>query len=80
MPFNIFKEVKVRCNVCQSIVISKSDTEWTTCECGSCGVMGLKSFVRTAGKCTDMSVLDFTSVPKHNGWDKKREEYYGNQQ
>jgi hypothetical protein len=79
MPYGIFKEIKIRCNVCNSVVVSKSDTTWTDCPCGSCSVMGLKSFIKKKGNCTDLSTMDFSQVPEHRGWDHKREDYYKNQ-
>lgn len=76
MPYNTFKEVKVKCNFCKSIVLSISDTEWTICPCGQTKVMGI-SFMRIQSKnYTDLSVLDFSKVPEHRGWNDKREQYY----
>lgn len=80
MPFNLFKEVKIKCNHCGDIITSKSDTDWTMCQCEKTKVMG-KSFKRVSGNnYTDLSVLDYTDVPPHRGWDDKKEEKPNTQQ
>jgi hypothetical protein len=76
MPWNVFKEIKVRCDDCQAIIISKSETEWTECPCGNTKVMGHKNFMRISGdNCTDLSALDFDNVPEHRDWDAKPGDY-----
>lgn len=76
MPFEVFKEIKVKCNHCNTIVVSKSETEWTECPCGQTAVMGIKSFMRTKGdNYTDLSILSFDKVPPFLGWDSKPEDY-----
>lgn len=63
MPYGIFKEVKIKCNVCNTIVTSTSATKWDECPCGQSAVMGLHSFIRQRGNCTDLSVMDYGSIP-----------------
>ena len=76
MPYNLFKEVKVKCGYCQNIIVSVSDNQWVECPCGKTKVMG-KSFKRIAGdNYVDLTLLDFTDVPEHRGWDDKKEDYY----
>lgn len=68
MPFNFFKEVKVRCELCKNIIISESETEWTSCPCGSTKVMGLDSFVKVDGKkYTNLTTFNYDDLPaRHN--------------
>lgn len=66
MPYNIFKEVKVKCELCNEIIISTSDTEWSECSCGSTKVIGKHSFVKIQGKkYKDLSVYNFEDLPPH---------------
>lgn len=74
VPFNFFKEIRIKCNECNDVLISSSDKEWVECSCGSTKVMG-KSFIRISGKnYTNLSIIDETNVPPHRGWDSKPEE------
>ncbi len=76
MPYNTFKEIKIKCNYCGTVIVSHSDKEWVSCPCEKTKVMG-KSFKRIASdNYTDLSVLDFTNVPEHRGWDDTKEQYY----
>lgn len=76
MPWGVFKIVKVKCNLCNDIVISRSDKDWSSCSCGSTKVMGVKSFKRIDGNdYTDLSVLDFSNVPEHRDWEAKPGDY-----
>lgn len=62
----MFKEIKIMCNECKNIIISKSDTEWTTCVCGSNSVMGKSNFMRINGKnYTDLSILNVDDLPEN---------------
>jgi hypothetical protein len=59
MALNLFKEVKAKCNHCGDIIISKSDTQWTMCQCEKTKIMG-KTFKRMSGdNFTDLSVIDY---------------------
>jgi len=75
MPWGVFKQVKARCDDCNTVVISKSDTEWTSCPCEKLRLMGVKSFCRIDGdNYTDLSVMDFSEVPEHKDWNAKQED------
>lgn len=67
MPYNFFKQLKYRCNICKDIILSNSDTEWTTCSCGALSILGNKSFVKVNSKTqnyTDMSIYNKDDLPK----------------
>jgi hypothetical protein len=77
MTFNIFKEIKVKCNYCGEIIISKSNKEWTACACEKTKVKGKTSYKRIIGNnYTDLTVVSFDDVPEHRGWNDTREDYY----
>lgn len=66
MPYNLFKEIKVRCNICNEIIVSTSNTEWSVCSCESTKVMGKDSFVRIKGKkYTDLTIYNYDELPPH---------------
>lgn len=66
MPYNLFKEIKVRCNYCNEIIFSNSETEWSECSCGSTKVLGKNSFVKIQGKkYTDLTVYNYEELPPH---------------
>lgn len=66
MPYNLFKEIKVRCEFCKEIVFSNSETEWSECSCGSTKVIGKNSFVKIQGKkFTDLTVYNYDELPPH---------------
>lgn len=66
MPYGLFKQIKVRCNLCNDIIVSTSDSEWTECTCGSTRVLGKNSFIKIDGKnYTDLTIYDFDKLPPH---------------
>lgn len=76
MPYNFFKEIKIRCDECGEVLISKSDTQWITCSCEGVSVLG-KSFRKIKGsKYTDLTLLNTENVPEHAGWKDDRNTYY----
>lgn len=63
MIYNIFKEIKLKCNSCQTIIRSKSEKEFSYCPCGETGVMGL-TFIKTVGdNFENLSVIDTSGLP-----------------
>jgi hypothetical protein len=66
MPYGLFKQIKVRCDFCNDIILSNSDKEWSECACGSTRVLGKDSFIKIDGKkYTDLTIYDFDKLPPH---------------
>ena len=64
MPYNIFKEVKCRCNYCYDVLLSTSDVEWTKCGCGQTAIKGFKNYISISGdNYTDMTIYNYDNLP-----------------
>jgi hypothetical protein len=64
MPYNFFKEIKLRCNLCKDVITPNSNTEWVECSCGSIQVIGKNSFLKIKGtEYTNLSTYDMSNLP-----------------
>jgi len=64
----------VKCNDCDDIVVSRSNTEWSECACGNTKIVGKGTFKIIKGNnYTDLSTGNFddSHVPPHKGWGKE---------
>jgi hypothetical protein len=65
-----YRKNRVKCKVCDDIVISDSSEEYTTCSCGSVKIRGGPYFLERIGDERDwveMSVIDIPEQLKVNG-------------
>ena len=52
-----FKPSKYKCLLCDDVIYSRSEGEYTTCECGACAIDQTRYYTRLIGNIHEMELV-----------------------